>query len=75
MVITAGDDPLVGEDSAEKLAAAVKSRGEGSVFWKIPTAYHVEGMMGDYEEYRRRVAEFLDVGVNVEPQRQGAAQG
>jgi pimeloyl-ACP methyl ester carboxylesterase len=59
MVITAGDDPLVGADCAGKLEAAVNSRNDGSVYWKIPTAYHVEGMRGDYQEYRRRVAEFL----------------
>jgi uncharacterized protein len=59
MVVAAGDDPLVGDTSDAALQAAVARRNDGSVYWMIPAAYHVEGMMGDFDEYRRRVGEFL----------------
>lgn len=58
MLIAAGDDPLVG-DRGRQLEAAVKARSDGSVYWNIPEAYHVEGMGGDFHEYRRRVQAFL----------------
>jgi hypothetical protein len=54
------------------LESAVNSRNEGSVFWKIPAAYHVEGMRGDYDEYRRRVAEFLAMSATIAPRAQAA---
>jgi uncharacterized protein len=61
MVIASGDDPLVGETAAARLNEAVKQRGEGSIHWSVPEAYHVEGMRGDFQEYRQRVAAFLGI--------------
>jgi hypothetical protein len=59
LVISAGDDPLVGA-SLPLLEQAVARRSDGSVFWKVEGAYHVEGMAADYDEYQRRIEGFLE---------------
>lgn len=58
LVISAGEDPLVAH-SLPLLQQAVATRTDGSTFWEVPEAYHVEGMLADTDEYRRRVQEFL----------------
>jgi pimeloyl-ACP methyl ester carboxylesterase len=58
MVISAGEDPLVGA-SLPLLVDAVGKRADGSVFWEVGGAYHVEGLLSDGEEYGRRIGEFL----------------
>jgi pimeloyl-ACP methyl ester carboxylesterase len=62
MVIHSGGDPFVPAEDASAMAESLKTRGnENDILWSIPEAGHVLGMaeVGP-EEYRRRVAVFLD---------------
>jgi pimeloyl-ACP methyl ester carboxylesterase len=58
MVISAGQDPLVA-GSLPLLEAAVAQRTDGSLFWEIEGAYHVEGLLADADAYRWRIETFL----------------
>jgi pimeloyl-ACP methyl ester carboxylesterase len=62
MVIHAGDDPFVPPEDAAAMADTLKTRENANdILWSIPEAGHVLGLaeVGP-EEYRRRVAAFLD---------------
>jgi pimeloyl-ACP methyl ester carboxylesterase len=62
MVIHSGGDPFVPAEDATAMAESLKSRNHpNDILWSIPEAGHVLGMaeVGP-EEYRKRVAKFLD---------------
>ncbi|MEA2711435.1 MAG: uncharacterized protein QOF78_4036 [Phycisphaerales bacterium] len=62
MIVHSGDDPFIPPDDAAAMADALKSRGNASdVLWSVPEAGHVLGLAAvGPDEYRRRVAAFLD---------------
>jgi pimeloyl-ACP methyl ester carboxylesterase len=61
MLIHAGDDPFVPDDDATALAEAFKSRGnDRDRYWSVACAGHVLCMAVEYDDYHRRIGEFLD---------------
>ena len=74
MVVHAGNDPFIPPEDATAMAASIASRANGrDVLWSVPDAGHVLGLAAvGPEEYRRRVAAFLDavaVARTAEPAR------
>ena len=63
MIVHAGDDPFIPPQDAAAMAKSLQARGKGrDVLWSVPEAGHVLGLAAvGPDEYRRRVAEFLDV--------------
>jgi len=61
MLIHAGDDPFVPDDDAIALAKVFNTRGNANDrYWSVPCAGHVLCMAVEYDEYRRRIGEFLE---------------
>ena len=63
MIVHAGDDPFIPPEDAAAMASAIQARNHAAdVLWSVPEAGHVLGLAAvGPDEYRRRVAAFLDV--------------
>ena len=59
LVIAAGDDPLVLAEQQARIRAAVESKGDGSEWWGVEEAFHVECLGARPGEYLRKLATFL----------------
>ena len=63
MIVHAGDDPFIPPEDAAAMANVIQARNHaGDVLWSVPEAGHVLGLAAvGPDEYRRRVAAFLEV--------------
>ena len=62
-VIQSGDDPFVPPADQEAIAAAVAGRPHNlgvTQIWRVADSFHVMSMADQPEEFRRRMAKFLD---------------
>jgi fermentation-respiration switch protein FrsA (DUF1100 family) len=76
MVIQSGDDPLVTENDAAEIEAAVRSRpaeAGPNVFWPVPEARHVMAMNSFPDDYREQVGAFLAAALSRRENMAGAA--
>ena len=66
LVIASGADPLLSGDGWESLERAVENQRHRcgiSQTWLVPEAGHLMAMNADSTEYRRRLAEFINVAL------------
>jgi pimeloyl-ACP methyl ester carboxylesterase len=63
MIVHAGNDPFIPPEDAAAMASVIQARNHaGDVLWSVPEAGHVLGLAAvGPDEYRRRVAAFLEV--------------
>ncbi|HZZ41964.1 MAG TPA: alpha/beta fold hydrolase [Tepidisphaeraceae bacterium] len=66
LVISAGNDPLVGT-SLPELQSAINQRHDHSQFWQVDGAYHVESLLSNREEYLHRIQCFLSTAPSSPP--------
>ena len=69
MLIHAGEDPFVPKDDIAALDAALATRANPlDILWNIPAAGHVLGLAVNPEDYRDRMAAFLERDVTASSQ-------